>query len=102
MKLRLLAYKDNVIGVFRNPFVYDKDNEELVFELRASFKDCDEKVLTSVKDNSLYEIGTFDNHSGELVPTGSFLFDVLPIALSVAAKKEVPDGSVHSTEETRA
>ena len=100
MKLRLLAYKDNRIGVFRNPFVYDKDNEELVIELKSSFKTAKAENVEQLKDNALYEVGTFDNHSGDIVPCCNFLFDVYPIAHSMI--EEVPANVSVQSDETRA
>lgn len=100
MKLRLLAYKDNRVGVFRNPFVYDKDNEELVIDLKSSFKNIKVEAAEQLKDNSLYELGVFDNHSGEIVPTNVFILDAYPIARSMIEEVKT-DVNIHTEEENK-
>lgn len=88
MKYRLLAYKDCKIGVFRNPFLYDKDNDELLVEVKTSFKNAKAENIDQLKDNALYQVGFFDNKTGEVIPLQEFIFDVYPIAASMI--EEVP------------
>ena len=85
MKLSLYAYKDNTIGVFRNPLVYDKDIDSLIIELKTSMKGITPEQAKKLSDNSLYFLGSFDNRSGEIVPACDFCFDVGPIAKEMAA-----------------
>lgn len=84
-KLSLYAYKDNQIGVFRNPLVYDRGLEDLKIELKTSLKDITQEAALKLAGNSLYFLGTFDTTSGEIVPANEFCFDVGPIAMEMAA-----------------
>ena len=51
MKLSLYAYKDNTIGVFRNPLVYDKDIDSLIIELKTSMKGITPEQAKKLSDN---------------------------------------------------
>lgn len=102
MKFLMLSYKDNRIGCFRNPFLYDKDIDALVIDLKTSFKGADPKAVEQIKDNALYVVGTFDQATGQIEPRMDFLFDVYPIALSMLDKGGEQDVSVSKRHEKEA
>lgn len=102
MILTIYAYKDNEIGRFRNPTIYDRDLESLIDELKVSLKGITKEQAAKLKGNSLYKLGTFDDKTGEIVFDMEFCFDVGPIASLMASlaeeKEEIKDVSVQSTQ----
>lgn len=92
-KLHLYSYKDNHVGAFRNPMVYDLSLEDLKKELKISLKGIKREAALKLADNALYCLGEFDQETGVITPCCEYCFDVGPIALEMAAMTEL-----HNTE----